>query len=114
MYLLSWRTWKLYPFFFLTTLAIDWFLGAARFAFFPGEMTLLLILFNFPFGIVFLYLEKMPSPWWQGLFGGGVNDEIGQAVSFLAMVVLQAAWFMALFAKVRHVREIGRGSRGQP
>lgn len=114
MYLLSWRTWKRYPLFFLATLVVDWFLGAARFAFLPGEMTLLLILFNFPLGILFLALEKMPSPWWQGFFGRGVNDEIGQAVTFLLMVVVQAAWFTALFAKVRQVRESGNDNRNGP
>jgi len=80
-------------------LGLDWFVGVARFHW-PAFGHVFAAI-NFPWSIAYLWLEKQPNAWWHGFFGPAVNDEIGQGVSFLLMVALQAVLLTTLLSLLR-------------
>ena len=75
---------------------IDWFVGVARF-YWPVFGRVFTVI-NFPWSIPTLWIEKQPSIWWHGHFGGFIDDEIGQGISFLLMVALQAVFLTILLS----------------
>ena len=93
------KTWRTYLMIAGALLGLDWFVGVARFHW-PAFGHVFAAI-NFPGSIVYLWLEKQPSPWWHGFFGPAVNDEIGQGASFLLMVALQAVLLTTLLLLLR-------------
>lgn len=93
------KTWKTYLMAAIVLLGLDWFVGVARFHW-PAFGHVFAAI-NFPWSIVYLWLEKQPSPWWHGFFGPWVNDEIGQGASFVLMVALQAVLLTMLLSLLR-------------
>ncbi len=83
-------------------LALSWALGVARF-YWP----LLVYAFaavNFPVSLGYLWLEGRSTPWWHAHLGHAINDEIGQGVAFLLMVVLQAVLYTVAISLYRRSR----------
>ena len=93
------KIWKTYLMVAIALVGLDWFVGVARFHW-PAFGHVFAAI-NFPWSFVYLWLEKQPNPWWHGFFGPGVNDEIGQGVSFLLMVALQAVLLTTLLLLLR-------------
>ena len=93
------KTWQTYLMVAVTLLGLDWFVGVARFHW-PAFGHVFAAI-NFPWSIAYLWLEKQPNAWWHGFFGPAVNDEIGQGVSFLLMVALQAVLLTTLLSLLR-------------
>jgi hypothetical protein len=73
-----------------------WALGVARLAW-PALAPCFAVVF-FPFSLVFLWLERQTTLWWQSFFPAWVNDEIGQFLAFFAMILGQAAVWTLLVA----------------
>ena len=93
------KTWQTYLMIAVALLWLDWFVGVARFHW-PAFGHVFAAI-NFPWSIAYLWLEKQPNAWWHGFFGPAVNDEIGQGVSFLLMVALQAVLLTTLLLLLR-------------
>jgi hypothetical protein len=78
-----------------------WVLGAARLAW-PALAPCFAVVF-FPFSLVYLWLERQTTFWWQSFFPSWVNDEIGQFLAFFGMLLIQAAvWTLIYASLVRH------------
>ena len=88
------RIFKIYILVTPILFCIDWLVGAARFHW-PFFKYLFAVI-NFPCIVPFLWLEGKPSIWWNDIFGSSINDEIGQGIVFLVMVVLQSVFYTAL------------------
>ena len=93
------KTWQTYLMVAVALLGLDWFVGVARFHW-PAFGHVFAAI-NFPWSIAYLWLEKQPNAWWHGFFGPAVNNEIGQGVSFLLMVALQAVLLTTLLSLLR-------------
>jgi len=101
------KTWQTYLVVAAVLLGLDWFVGVARFHW-PAFGHVFAAI-NFPWSIVYLWLEKQPSTWWHGFLGPEINDEIGQGISFLVMVALQAVLLTALLSLLRQWRTQRQG-----
>ena len=90
------KTWQTYLLVAIVLLGIDWLVGVARFHWSAFSHAFAAI--NFPCSILYLWIEKKPTLWWHGHFGGLIDDEIGQGISFLLMVALQAVFLTILLS----------------
>lgn len=68
----------------ISLLVADWILGIARFHF--PFFKYIFAAVNFPFSMIFLWLEKQNNIWWHEFFFGFAGDEIGSFVAFLLMI----------------------------
>lgn len=100
------KAWR--PYFFVAIVL----LGLARFHWsaFGHAFTAV----NFPWSIVFLWLEKQPSVWRHRVLGSLVNDKIGRGLAFLLMVALQALLFTALLVLFTQWRTQNHGTSRLP
>jgi len=83
-------TFKTFLLFATTTMAVAWFLGAIRFAFPQAEKIFQIVLF--PFGWLYIVAENYVI---NDGRQGWLDDEFGQGMLFLLLVLLQA-WFYFL------------------
>jgi len=96
------KFWKSYIIATASLLALDWGIGVGRF-YFQFLKTLFLVI-NFPFSILFIWLESKPSIWWFNILGTqAINDEIAQLILFLIMVVVQAVLYTLLFLLIKKI-----------
>ena len=103
------KTWRTYVWVSIVLLGIDWFVGVARFHWSAFSHAFAVI--NLPWSILYLWIEKQPSVWWHEVFGSLVNDEIGQGISFLLMVALQAVLCTTLLLLCKRWRTQKQSSR---
>ena len=94
------KFWKSYIIASASLLVLDWAIGVGRF-YFPFLKILFLVI-NFPFSILFIWLESKSSIWWFNILGTQlINDEIAQFILFLIMIIFQAVLYTFLFLLIR-------------
>jgi len=93
------KPWKTYLKFFVVLFFFDWFLGVARFYWYPFGKIFVVI--NYPFSIPLIWLERKTNLWWNSVFGRRLdfifNDEIGMAIAFFLMVLLQSLLLASIY-----------------
>ena len=93
------KLWKVYLKFFIALFFADWFLGVARFYWHP--LGIIFAIVNYPFSTLFLWLEGKNNLWWYSVFGRRLdfllNDEIGGAIAFFLMVLLQSILLASIY-----------------
>lgn len=96
------KFWKSYAIAAPSLLALDWGMGVGRF-YFPIFKPFFLVI-NFPFSILYLWLESKSSTWWFSVLGTqAINDEIAQSILFFIMVVVQSIFYTFLFLLIRRI-----------
>ncbi|GAG90173.1 unnamed protein product [marine sediment metagenome] len=85
---------KTYFLVFGVLFVVNWAVGVARF--YWDIFRVVFIAINFPFSLIYLWLENKDSIWWINHFGSLVNDEIGQGILFIFMVFFQSVLVTAL------------------
>ena len=97
------KKWRTYISVVPILLGVNWFLGVARFHWSPFKYVFTIM--NLPSSPVFLWFERKPNMWWHGIFGHRfeflLNDEVGPAVVFIIMVLLQAFLITMLLLQIR-------------
>jgi len=97
------KNWKIYVIFFVALFFADWFMGVARF-YWPLFGAFFAVI-NFPFSFPLNWLEGKTNLWWYGVFGHRFNfifnDEIGMAIAFLLMVILQSILLATLYLSLK-------------
>ena len=97
------KNWKVYGIFIAVLFFVDWFLGVARFYWAPFGPIFTAI--NIPFSLPLNWLEGKTNLWWYGVFGQRFrfifNDEIGMAIAFLLMVILQSILLATLYLSLK-------------
>ena len=88
------KTLKTYFLVFGILFVVDWAVGVARF--YWDVFRVVFIAINFPFSLIYLWLEDKDSIWLINHFGSLVNDEIGQGILFIFMVFFQSVLVTAL------------------
>ena len=101
------KLWKNYIIVTASLLVLDWALGVGRF-YFPFLKTFFLVI-NFPFSILYLWLESKSSMWWFNILGTRIiNDEIAQFILFFVMIVFQAVLYILLFLSIKKIIRLKR------
>lgn len=96
------KFWKIYIVATTSLFVVDWALGVGRF-YFPF-LKMLFLVFNFPFSILFIWLESKSSTWWFNILGSQViNDEIAQLILFLIMILFQSVLYALLFLLIKTI-----------
>jgi len=96
------KFWKSYIIATASLLALDWAVGVGRF-YFP-LLKILFLVINFPFSILFIWLESKSSIWWFNILGTQlINDEVAQLILFFIMIFSQAILYTLLFLLIKKI-----------